>query len=97
MEFCGYSDGHVWKQMNPPKEMNLELLQPPEINSTLDEVFDVDDNTVVSFSIKFYYTPEFAAGTGDIDGYLDLLIAEANQGFVNSNIKAKVILKFNSV
>ena len=46
---------------------------------------------MVNFSVKFYYTQEFAATTEDIDGFLDLVIAETNQGFVNSGINLKVI------
>ncbi len=50
----------------------------------------VDEKTKISFSVKFYYTPEFAASTADIDGYLDLVIAETNQGFANSGINLEV-------
>ena len=47
---------------------------------------------MVNFSVKFYYTQEFAATTEDIDGFLDLVIAETNQGFANSGINLKVII-----
>ncbi len=46
---------------------------------------------MVSFTVKFYYTKEFAETTEDIDGFLDLVIAETNQGFTNSGINLKVI------
>jgi hypothetical protein len=39
-------------------------------------------NTVLS--VQFYYTPEFAAITSDITGYMDGLVSNANAGYSNS-------------
>merc|ERR1712012_1044274 len=36
-----------------------------------------------------YYTPEFAAATTDIEGWVDLVLEEANQGY-DSNIPVRV-------
>ena len=34
----------------------------------------------------FYYTPEFAAITADIPGFIDQMLAQTNQAYVNSRI-----------
>ena len=78
--------------MAPAKE-EIDSFAPPEAN--LDkmavDVVHVDERSEISFSVKFYYTPEFAASTADIDGFLDQVIAETNQGFANSGINLKVM------
>ena len=45
-----------------------------------------DTTTVATFSIKFYYTPEFAANTPDISGYIDQVVSVTNQGYANSGV-----------
>ncbi len=70
----------------------IDTIAPPEANlDNMVDVVQVDEKSEISFSVKFYYTPEFAASTGDIDGFLDQVIAETNQGFANSGINLKVI------
>merc|ERR1719195_633566 len=39
-----------------------------------------------TYSIMFYYTPEFAAATPNIPDVLDQIVAEMNQGYANSKI-----------
>merc|ERR1712038_434928 len=39
-----------------------------------------------TYSIMFYYTPEFAAVTPDIEDYIDQAMATLNQGYANSKI-----------
>ena len=39
-----------------------------------------------TYSIMFYYTPEFAAATPNIPNVLDHIVAEMNQGYANSKI-----------
>jgi hypothetical protein len=41
----------------------------------------LDNTTMVNYSIKFYYTPEFAKVTPDIPGFIAQIIAETNQGY----------------
>ena len=43
-----------------------------------------------SFSVMFYYTPEFAAATPNIEDFIDQVIAETNQGYANSRIPVTV-------
>ena len=92
LEYCGDSGGHVWKQLEPLQEEHDAIIQPKAKDGILNNnVYDIDDETMVSFTVKFYYTKEFAETTEDIDGFLDLVIAETNQGFANSGINLKVI------
>ena len=49
-----------------------------------------DRTTIVTYSVMFYYTPEFKAVTADIDGYIDQVIDETNQGYCNSKIPVRV-------
>jgi len=51
-----------------------------------------DNTTVVEFSIKFYYTIEFAEATDYIDLYFDQVVAETNQGYINSNIPIRATI-----
>ena len=51
-----------------------------------------DDGGMVEFSVMIYYTPEFAAITSDIPGFVDQVLAETNQGYVNSNIPMTIKL-----
>ena len=38
----------------------------------------------------FYYTPDFAAITTDIAGFIDQVLDETNQGYENSGIPVRV-------
>merc|ERR1712112_179533 len=49
-----------------------------------------DSTTVVTYSVMFYYTPEFASITDDIPLLVSLMIAETNQGYINSEIPLRV-------
>jgi len=53
----------------------------------------IDDNTtVVTFSIKYYYTLDFAENEDDIDLYFDQLTAVTNQGYINSEIPVRITI-----
>merc|ERR1712002_458421 len=49
-----------------------------------------DSTTVVTYSVMFYYTPEFKAVTDDIPLFVSQVIAETNQGYINSGIPLRV-------
>merc|ERR1712002_1363346 len=49
-----------------------------------------DSTTVVTYSVMFYYTPEFASITDDIPLFVSQVIAETNQGYINSGIPVRV-------
>ena len=50
-----------------------------------------DNTTVYTYSVKFYYTPSFAAVTPDIEGFIDQVLAETNQGYANSLVPLRVV------
>ena len=39
----------------------------------------------------FYYTPAFASVTTDIDGFIDQVLAETNQGYLNSGVALEAV------
>ena len=39
----------------------------------------------------FYYTPTFASITTDIDGFIDQVLAETNQGYLNSGVALEAV------
>ena len=49
-----------------------------------------DTDTIVTYSVMFYYTPDFATITANIADFIDLAISETNQGYINSNIPVRV-------
>jgi len=49
-----------------------------------------DTTTLVTYTVKVYYTPEFAAVTSDIDGFIEQVIQETNQGYINSKVPLRV-------
>ena len=49
----------------------------------------VDNTTVVTYSVMFYYTPEFAKAVDDLEGLIDHIITVTNQGYINSKIPVR--------
>ena len=90
--------GHVWKEFDVSKfkeesevfDLNIEGETGEEISNRETSTDISDRSTVVTYSVMFYYTPEFQAVTADIDGYIDQVIDETNQGYVNSKIPVRV-------
>merc|ERR1719322_75746 len=54
--------------------------------------FTMDRNDIVTYSVMVYYTAEFAAITPNIRDYVDQVIAETNQGYINSLIPVRIKL-----
>merc|ERR1719422_1325397 len=92
LEKC--SGGHVWKEFDvgsfkPEYPIELELTK--KSRNMMKNTQDAKDvTTVATYSIMFYYTPEFAAITEDIPGFIDQVIAETNQGYENSEVPIRV-------
>jgi len=93
LEFCG-TDGHVWKELdvenfneNDDEVKGNDTIIMPELQRDIEQ----DSTTMVTYSIKFYYTPEFAATTPDIEGFIDEVIMETNAGYENSKIPLKAV------
>merc|ERR1719167_457480 len=49
-----------------------------------------DTTTVVTYSVMFWYTKEFADVTPDIPLFIAQVIAETNQGYINSKVNVRV-------
>lgn len=84
-------NGHVLKEIDvknlgseSPKMPRFAQTQSPKIEAT------ADTTTIVTFSVMFYYTQEFEAGTADIEGFVDQIIDITNEGFINSKIPVRV-------
>merc|ERR1711915_341673 len=88
---------HVWKEedtVNMEEEHGEDYISEKDstrlVSNRAAESYreqGINDNTtIVEYSIKFYYTVEFAEATDDIELYFDQVIAETNQGYINSQI-----------
>ena len=49
-----------------------------------------DQTSIATFTIKFYYTEEFAKHTPDIEGWTDSSIALINQAMINSLVPVRM-------
>ena len=93
------SKGHVWKEFDvnsltkddQGSDNGDDLVRRPEAMlsrkmSSLRQLGAEDKTTQATYSVMFYYTPEFAAITADIPGFIDQMLAQTNQAYVNSEI-----------
>ena len=51
-----------------------------------------DNETIVEYSITVYYTKDFKAATADPKTFIDQVIAETNQGYINSKVPIRARL-----
>ena len=93
LEHC--EDGYVWV------EYDIQAIQEEEEDIGEDEADAAyiedssatqDTTTMVEFSVMIYYTPQFAAITPDIPGFVDQVLAETNQGYMNSKVPMSIKL-----
>ncbi len=105
VEYCG--DGiHVMKQLDVEnlgenvgeENDDEEEITPGFRRSNSRAINPAEDGEedrmdMVEYSIKIYYTPQFAAVTADIEGYVEQVIQETNQGYFDSKVplRAKVL------
>ena len=83
--------GHVWKEFNVSSFGEDTLIDEGENRNIFEaRKIPTDMETIVTYSVMFYYTPEFAAATADIEGYIDQVIDETNEGYINSLIPLRV-------
>ena len=91
--------GHVWKEFDvasfgPDESIQRQTI--PSLHQTVSHETPApapredDNSTMVTYSVMFYFTPQFAAVTADIPGFIDQVIAETNQGYRNSRIPVQV-------
>ena len=91
--------GHVWKEISlretslhgrmddDLKHLKKEMMKNLDMKAEPYEF--VDNTTVVTYSVMFYYTPELAKAVDDIEGFIDHIITVTNQGYVNSKIPVR--------
>jgi len=100
LEPCAAFEGcHVWKEEDtsvfvdgdavpvPPTER--QIFENRDANALRQQGID-DPDTIVTFSVKYYYTRQFAEVTDDIELYMDQVTAETNQGYINSLIPVRI-------
>merc|ERR1712168_1044606 len=89
--------GYVWKDFDTgsfmpdisekssePEDISRQFVKrPPPLGAE-------DTTTVVTYSVMIYYTPDFASITPDIEGWVDQVLAETNQGYINSQIPVRI-------
>ena len=86
---------HILTQMNVTKldeEPDDSKFYPnktyaPYLSNITDRNIPYD--TVITYTVFFYYTPQFAAVTPDIMGWIEDVIADTNEGYNNSMIPLK--------
>ena len=93
IEFCGTTNGHVLKELdveNLSDSLAVDYLsfQNKVENQNFNSGADMD--TMVTYTVKFYYTAKFAQYTADIDGFIDQMISETNQAYSDSGVKLTV-------
>jgi len=94
LEKC--TSGHTWKEFNVTSFEDISALElgDEEVESRkmaeLRNSGAEDTTTPATYSVMFYYTADFEAITADIPGFIDQVLAETNQGYINSKIPLTV-------
>ena len=96
IEYCG-KHGHVWKTIDMDLLNKLDTDSPVgdssmEIRQDHIELIKKTSLFTISYSVRVYYTQEFAAVTPDPEGFIAQMIAETNQGYSISSVPLKVKL-----
>ena len=75
---------HFAKDSPQVKNHEVQYANPHETIHRLgdDDWIQVDNQTHVTYSIMFYYTPEFRRDTPDIEGFLDQVLTNVNAGSI---------------
>jgi hypothetical protein len=95
VEYCGQGI-HVIKQLDVANlgensgVDSVEFEDGTKLMRSLTPAERQDTTTIVTFTVKVYYTPEFAAVTSDIDGFIEQVMQETNQGYINSKVPLRV-------
>ena len=87
-------NGYVWKDFETrsfkPEIPERTTEQEDLSKQKLVQQGAKDTTTVVTYSVMIYYTPDFASVTPDIEGWVDQVLAETNQGYINSLIPVRI-------
>merc|ERR1719397_715090 len=95
LEDCNNFPGcHVWKEedmdLTAPGDTRDAAMSRANWNALLAQG-ESDKTTISTYSVKFYYTRDFAAITDDIPLYVAQVVAETNQGYINSKIPVRMV------
>merc|ERR1712180_536408 len=99
LEPCSDFPGcHVWMEtdrsklkIDPEPVMEVSNTKTRDAERTaLVAMGRQDTTTVVTYSVMFWYTKEFADVTPDIPLFISQVIAETNQGYINSKVPFRV-------
>merc|ERR1712080_415034 len=99
LEPCSNFPGcHVWMETDRSKlkidgEPVMEVSQTErrfEERSALIAEGRADTTTVKTYSVMWWYTKEFADVTADIPLFISQVIAETNQGYINSKVPIRI-------
>ena len=83
--------GHVWKEFDMDSFGADEVVTlPPTSKQNVRRTTAADNTTIVTYTVMFYYTPQVAIYTDDIPGFIDQVIAETNQGYINSMMPVRI-------
>merc|ERR1712212_605551 len=89
VENCG-AVGHVWKEIDVTHlheaDEHLRSFVAPQVDGRALS----DNSTVVTYTVKVYYTAAFAASTPDIDGFINMALSETNMGYINSQVPLRI-------
>jgi len=92
LEKC--TNSHLWIEYNVTSfeaDISVEDNSDGMRDREVDDLISNDTTTDAVYSIMFYYTPEFAQVTPDIDDFIDQALSETNQGYRNSKVKLTAI------
>ena len=85
-------DQSVFQDIEPRLEEFSADVLPDVRQNELEARGKVDSSTIAEFTITVYYTKEFKETTADPLTFIDQVIAETNQGYINSGIPIRARL-----
>ena len=102
LEDCNNFPGcHIWKEEDVQVFENIsgdDVVEAPQNRQSLNaqetklvEKGKADKTTIVTYSVKFYYTRQFAKVTDDIPLFISQIVAETNQGYKNSKVPLRMV------
>ena len=92
LEYCANTTEQVWKEISVATVFQEEqqgvkcTVEVDKPTNQHEEAEPADNQTMARYSIFFYYTADFEAATTDIDGFIEEVLAETNQGYKNSGV-----------
>ena len=79
---------NVGRNRHEPRRFVQDTAEDSKVSKDTEEA-QKDTTTVVTYSVMLWYTPEFRntfSTEADMEAFVNLVIEETNQGYINSNI-----------